>query len=342
MAARRNALLVASVALLGACGPREKDAAKYLGEQGYADVTIKKDGKTFTWTATKGDQYCTGTLAMTTGLGSSTQTNTSSCERDTRGCKPGAAAVCTAIADELYAKDAKVFPTKAAELYRIACEDKDARSCARVAEFEKIDKAWDKVRAFAKRSCELGSGEGCRHLAITESEGQGTEKNTAKGLELAKKACDLEDKRGCRALAGLLVDERRPEEALPIGEKLCAAKFEDGCFVLAVALFDVKKEFPRALGYLEEACKDTKLPARGYACNLAGAITLGALGMKKDSVRGIAFLEASCKEDYAEGCSNAARMYRSGANGVPKDKLKGDAFAVQACKLGKTELCDGN
>ena len=331
-------ILLLGLFLVG-CGPREADARKYLEAQGFTDVAVKKDGKIFTYTATKGESFCTGTLGMSKSLGSTTTSNTSQCGLDTRGCKPGAAAVCMKLADDLYNKEAKVFPNKAAELYGIACADHEARGCARMSEFEIIEKAYDKARDFAKKSCDASNGEGCRRLATTELEGQGTTKNIDTAIQLAKKACDLGDTKGCRIAAGLLVDNAKPFDALPMAEKLCAAKFEDGCFVLGAALFDVKKDYPRALEYLDAACDDSKLSAHGMACNLAGAITLGALGMKRDSKRGIAYLESSCAANYAEGCGNAAKMYRSGANGVTKNKAKGDEFAAKACTLGNKDFC---
>src|SRR6187402_2921048 len=92
-----SALLV----LLAGCGPREGDARKYLEEQGFTSVTdLKKDGKSFTFSAKKGKDVCTGTVTIVKGLGSTQQSLNSSCNLDTSGCKPGAADVCLALANE--------------------------------------------------------------------------------------------------------------------------------------------------------------------------------------------------------------------------------------------------
>lgn len=263
------------VVIVAGCGPREEDARKHLEAEGYAVRSVAQDGKSFAWVATKGDQVCKGTLVIAKGLGSTSHTNTSSCERDTSACKPEAPAACIAIADELYAKEEKVFPTKAAELYRVACEAGKGDACARVAEFEKIDKKWDLVREFAKKGCDLRSGEGCRRLAATELEGQGTTKDEARALELMKTACDLGSLGGCRGAAGILYDGGKPADAIGFGERLCAAKWEDGCFVLGLALHAAKKDLGRAATLLQAVCADAKLDKdkRDVACKTAGGAT---------------------------------------------------------------------
>jgi hypothetical protein len=331
-------LTVASAAL--GCGPSEKDARSYLESQGYTVTEIQKDDKAFKFTATKGQDICHGTVSITKGMGSSSSFVTSNCERDTSACKPGAAAECMKLADELYAKEEKVFPIKAAELYRTACADKNGRACSRVAEFEAIGKHWDKVRELAQKACDLDDGDGCRRLGLTELHGEGTPKDEAKAVELFKKGCGLSSLPACRAAAGLLID-RRPRDAqgaMPFAEKMCNAKYPEGCFLLAIALFDLKKDYPRALAYFDAECQDAKSSFRGAACNYAGAITNDGKGMPKDLPRGMAYFTKACDYDDVNGCENAAEHYKRGI-GAARDTKKASELLAKACKLGSKEAC---
>lgn len=331
-------LAVASAAL--GCGPSEQDARSYLESQGFTVTEVHKGDGLFKFTATKGQDICTGTVTITKGLGSSSSFMNSSCERDTTACKPGAAAECMKLADEMYAKDEKIFPTTAADLYRTACADKNGRACSRLAEFEGIGKHWDKVREFAQKACDLDDGDGCRRLGLTELDGHGTAKDEAKALELFKKGCGLSSLPACRGAAGVLID-RKPSDsagAMPFAEKLCTAKSPEGCFLLGMALFDLKKEFPRALGYFDAECQDAKSRFHGAACNYAGAITYDGKGMPKDHPRGMAYFAKACDADDVNGCENAADHYKKGL-GVPRDVKKASELYAKACKLGSKEAC---
>ncbi len=335
----RKITLVAALALC-ACSASEGDARQYLTTEGITVTSLKKTGNAFQFTGRKGNQICTGTVTIKKGLGSSSRSHFEQCKRDTSACKPGAVVACNKIADELYSQDAKLFPSVAAELYRVACADKDGHACDRAGEFEAIDKHWDKVRQYAGKGCDLGNGDACARLGFTELQGQGTDKNEPRALELMKQACDKGSMRGCRAAAGLLLDGKPsdPAAALPLANKACIAKYQDGCFVYAMALFKGKKDYALALPHLDAACNDEKQKNRGMACNIAGAINFDGLGMKKDRTRGMAYFEKSCAQDFADGCSNAGRFYKKGV-GVPRDPDKAAELLAKACKLGSKDDC---
>lgn len=332
--------LVGALALC-ACSASENDARQYLQGDGVTVTSLKRTSKTqFEYTGKKGDQICTGTVTLAKGFGSTTRSHFESCKRDTSACKPGAAAACDQIADELYEREAKVFPVAAAELYRVACADKDGHACERAGEFEAIEKHWDKVRDYSSKGCDLGNGDACTRLGFTELEGQGTAKNPARALELLKQGCDKASMRGCRGAAGLMLDADPPDAkgALPLAKKACVADYQDGCFVYGMAMFKLKKDYAEALKNFDAACNDDKHPKRGMACNMAGAITFDGLGMKKDPARGVAYFEKSCDADFAQGCSNAGRFLKKGA-GVPRDADKAAALLAKACKLGAKDAC---
>lgn len=332
-------LLAVACAALG-CGPSEKDARSYLESQGYTVTEIQKDNGAFKFTATKGQDQCKGSLTITKSFGGSSQTMNTTCGRDTSACKPGAADACLKIADELYAKEEKVFPVEAAELYVTACGDKSGRACSRAAEFYVIGKHWDKVRDFAQKGCDLGDGDGCQRLARTEFGGLGTPKDEPKAVELFKKGCGLSSLPACRGAAGLLID-RSPSDAqgaLPFAEKLCAAKYPDGCYLVGMSLYELKQDYARALTHLDAECQNQKSDFRGPSCNTAGAITGEGYGMPKDPKRGLGYFTKACDLDSANGCRNAALYYQKGT-GAPRDAKKATDLFAKACKLGKKEAC---
>jgi TPR repeat protein len=327
-----------ALALFG-CGPSAKQAQAYLESQGMTDVTVTKNGNAFDFVAKSGADVCTGTVSISKGFGTTNTSLSKSCKLDTRSCKPGAAAECVRLADQLYAREAKVFPNLAADLYRTACADKDGHSCGRLAEFEAIDKTWDKVRSYGQQGCDLDDADACTRLGMTELKGEGGPKDEAKALEHLKKGCSKGSMPGCRAVAGTLLDKTPADNAgaRPFAEKICAAKYGDGCIVEGLLLFNTK-EYAKALPLLEAGCPETGQSTRGLACNLAGAIYFDGLVGKKDLPRGLDLFEKACAADNEDGCTNAARSYARGL-GVARDPAKAKSFEAKACKARGGKDC---
>lgn len=342
------ALAIAFTLFLGACNrTSEAEVREYLAEQGITATSVTKNGDSFEYTGTKGTETCTGTVRINKGFGGSTQSFSSNCgkgaapadEPDYSACKPGAAAECNKLADALYGKDEKVYPKRAAKLYRVACDDKDGRACERVAEFEAIDKSWDEVRFFAERACNYGNGDGCARLGtleLTQTEAAGS---AGRALDFFKDGCEKGSKKGCRGTVALMLNATPPDldHALPLAEKLCTEKYDDGCTLLGMALF-AKKDYPRALTLLEEGCKVEKYATRAIACNLAGAILADGRGTKADATRAFQLFESACEQGNPDGCANTARAYE-GARGVAKDLDKARELREKACKLGHQKSC---
>jgi TPR repeat protein len=321
------------------CGPSKVDAQAYLESQGLTVLSMERSGKSFNFTATKGENLCTGIVSVQKGFGTSSQSASQECELDTRACKPGAPAECVKLADALYGKEATVFPTKAATLYRTACADKNGHACGRVAQFERIDKHFDQARSFAQQGCNLDDGDACYCLGISELDGEGTAKNEANALELFKNGCAKSNLSACRSAAGILLD-REPSDfvsAMPFADKVCQLKFEDGCVVYGMALFRAKDYVP-ALPLFQQTCPDATMKTHGIACNFAGSIFVEGLGTKKDPARALDYFEKACAAEQDVACSNAGKMYKSGLGATPS-KDKSDEYFAKACKLGATKYC---
>jgi uncharacterized protein len=339
----RTAAWIGFAFLMMGCGPKEEDARAYLKEIGVTVTELKKDkdGDAFTFKGTKENDICTGTVSVKKSGGSTNSFHNMTCERDTSACKPGAADACIKIADELYAKDAKIFPTLAAQLYRTACGDKNAHACNRASEFEVIGKNWEKVREYGSKGCELSNAEACYRVGVTEMHGDGTPKNETKGRELFKKACDLGSNSGCISTAANLLDAepKKIAEALPIAEKLCAAKDQEGCHLLGFALYYEKKNLPRAVEVLDGVCKGNG-PKKAVAnsCNIAGVIYLEEMKPKKDPARALKFFEAACEKESGDGCSNVGLLNEKGV-GTPRNAERAKEAYAKACSLGKEKAC---
>ena len=331
------------LALLGCKkGATEAEARQELEAERLTDLEVHQAGEGFEFSGKRDGEICTGTLTITKSGGSSTTHRTLNCRLDTSACKAGAAAVCVELADKLYNKEIKVFPTAAADLYRTACSDKSGRACDRVAEFEGIDKHWDKVREFATQACDLKYGAGCTRLGFLAYEGEGGEKDMGEALRRFKLGCELNDSQGCRAASGMMLDVEPADlkGSIELGERACKLNFEDSCLVLGLAIYRNKKDYKRAYELLSKACEDTSIEKnRGIACNLAGAIVADAMGgMKRDRARGVELFEASCEQDWVDGCTNAGNAYAKG-RGVTADSEKSASLLAKACKLGNTKVC---
>lgn len=334
---RSRPLLLLFTGTLFACRPSKADVSAYLESQGLTKIELQRKGNAFEFTATDsatGD-LCTGTVTLSKGFVSTNRSLTKTCGFDTGACKPGAPEECVRIADKLYAEEATIFPTEAAQLYRMACADKNGYACTRSAEFEAIQKDFDKLRSFASQACDLGEADGCRLFGLALMNGDGGPPDTSKGAELLKRGCEnpKPSLHACRDIAATLLDRKPPdgEGAKPYAEKACAANIGDGCVVHGVALFR-SKDYASALPKLESGCSDPAIQTRGLSCNLAGAIYFdGLLVGKKDKQKGLALFEKSCEANAEDGCQNAARSYEKGL-GTARDSIKAKEFAQKACK----------
>ena len=76
-------MLLGTPLLLLACGATEADARAHLESEGMTVTKLEKKAGVFSYTAKKGDDICTGTLSIKKGIGSTQQSLTTLCERDT-------------------------------------------------------------------------------------------------------------------------------------------------------------------------------------------------------------------------------------------------------------------
>jgi len=351
------AIILACASAATGCGATEADARSHLEAKGYTITELTKDKNAFKFTAKKGNQICTGSLTINKGANSSSHSLTTRCKRDTSACKAGATATCMTIANELYNQDKSVFPRTAAKLYRIACGDKNALACARVAEFERIGKNWPMVRQFSQKGCTLGNGQACHQLAQTEFSGHGTSVDKTKALAFFKDACTKGFMRGCRDAGGMLIDgdgvTADPVAGATLMEKPCAAKHKNSCLILGIALYQsaklaakkgpktgAAKTYERALGHLQTGCEKAAAPKnlRAMSCNRAGVILSNGLGVPKDSARAVTLFEKACGFGSGHGCSNAASHYKLG-RGVKRDTARVKELHAKACSLGLKKHC---
>lgn len=223
-----------------------------------------------------------------------------------RLCHDGIASGCFRQAQILWSRNRGTDRDRALELYQNACRAGSAEACAEegVRFFkETADRAKDAV-AVLQRSCDLGSGAGCEHLAFLYATGSGklVKRDDRRATPLYLKACDLGDALGCYN-AGLMADEGR----------------------------GVARDISRAAARYEEACD----MGSSTACTNLGFLYENGRGVRKDRARAFALYQrgcggASCQSSNLNGCVNLGRAYRDGM-GVEKDAARAASVFEEAC-----------
>ena len=221
-------------------------------------------------------------------------------------CRDGIASGCFRQARTLWSRNRGTDRDRALELYQKACLAGSAEACAEEGmRFFKgtTDRAKDAV-AVLQRSCDLGSGAGCTHLAFLYATGSGKllKRDDRRATPLYLRACDLGDALGCYN-AGLMADEGR----------------------------GVARDISRAAARYEEACDS----GSSTACTNLGFLYENGRGVRKDRARAVALYQrgcdgTSCQPSNLNGCVNIGRAYRDGM-GVEKDAARAASVFQEAC-----------
>lgn len=223
-----------------------------------------------------------------------------------RLCHDGIATACFRQARILWNRNRGNDRDRALDLYQNACVSGSAEGCAEEGlRFfkDKTDRAQQAVVAL-QRSCDLGSGTGCTHLAFLYATGKGSlvKKDDRRATPLYVKGCDLGDALGCYN-AGLMSDEGR----------------------------GVARDISRAAARYDEACE----MGSSTGCTNLGFLYENGRGVKQDRARAAALYQrgcdgTSCQRSNLNGCVNIGRAYRDGM-GVAKDAARAASVFEEAC-----------
>lgn len=221
-------------------------------------------------------------------------------------CLSGVPAACFREARTLWNRNRETDRDRALGLYHNACVAGFAEACAeeglRLFK-DRADRAQEAVVAL-QRSCDLGSGAGCTHLAFLYATGSGAlvQKDDRRATPLYVRGCELGDALGCYN-AGLMSDEGR----------------------------GTPRDISRAAARYEEACE----MGSATACTNLGFLYENGRGVKKDPARAVALYQrgcdgTSCQRSNQNGCVNVGRAYRDGI-GVEKNAARAAAVFQEAC-----------
>ena len=144
-----------------------------------------------------------------------------------RGCKIGDKYACSQLAFASISGKHRKQDFDAAERYFLqACDRAHATSCGMIAErHRQVPAKHASAAAFARRSCQMGDGDGCMIIAELAFAGQGVAKSDDDGVKWSREACQRGKLLGCKTLV-----ER--EQTLPVPKSqlpsLHAALCKDG------------------------------------------------------------------------------------------------------------------
>jgi TPR repeat protein len=205
-----------------------------------------------------------------------------------------------------------------------ACDRKDAAACDKLGNiyqksfFASDGEQTDGDRAFAlyKRSCDLGSVDGCSDLGWTYAEGMGVGRDFKAAEKLYQKGCDAGHIASCGLLGSLYATDWDGKGPNPL------------------------KDLPRARKIFERVCNG-KIDGLGCisGCgDLASNYYYGARGQEKNLAEAARLYERDCDAGCSNSCDSGARMFKTG-EGVTRDAAKAARMYQRACDIGLTPSC---
>nr|MDQ2970484.1 PDZ domain-containing protein [Acidobacteriota bacterium] len=201
-----------------------------------------------------------------------------------KSCGDGIASGCFRQAWLLWSRDRETDRDRALELYDRACRAGSAEACAYGGwhRTDRPDQASDAV-TMLERSCGLGNGAGCAHLAFLFATGSRklVEKDDRRATQLYIQACDFGDARGCYNV-GLMAEQGRGGA----------------------------RDISRAAAHYGQACE----MGSSTGCTNLGFLYEHGRGIKKDPARAVALYRRGCDGTPCQpsnlgGCLNVGRAY---------------------------------
>lgn len=317
----RSVDIAPSQAVLGpsAIAPTSPDAhnpalAEELYKQGHDALTAKDNGK-----------------AMTAFVAS---------------CTAGSGKSCFNVALFLEEKpDEKVG--KAADYYQRSCNLDFQRACSVYGRFlstgtADVSQDHTKAAALFREACDQNDPGGCQYLAEATYKGEGITRNMGDAAALFKKACELGAvgdncfNYGLMREKGIGVDADAAE-AIDYYRKACTRKSESGCTNLAIRYAQgagLPQDMELATGFFSEGCK------RGHAvsCNNLAYVTRTGDGAPKNSKKAAAIYRESCDKGDGAGCLGLGQMAMDSDPGAG-GKAKSYPLFVKGCELGNARSC---
>jgi len=197
-----------------------------------------------------------------------------------------------------------------------------------------VEQSYEAALHYYKFSSDRGHAQSTTNLALLYWFGNGTEKNVNKANELFQKACELKEGEACTLLGSNFRDGKGVEvnldEANSLFLKSCDYGHVEGCYSLATAFekgLGVEMNYPQATKLYKKSCDASYASScsdlsRMYRITAElgdpeaqyqlGMSYLNGEGVKVNIQKGIEYLRASAKQNYAKAYARLAKMYDYG------------------------------
>ncbi len=191
------------------------------------------------------------------------------------------------------------------------------------------------------QDCERGQLERCAAEARWFAR-PGPRRDPARVVALLRRGCDGGQLADCDDLGSILRrgiegSPPRPQEALPLLSRLCAAGRATACAGLArTVLSDAghTRVEARAVAALESACGQNA----EEACVAVGAIYEQGWGRRRNDARARAAYVRACDAGNVASCTRAGWMFARGRGG-PRAPDEASSRFERACQSGHSEAC---
>lgn len=247
-----------------------------------------------------------------------------------RACRDGNQTAC-------YWKIGSLAPGERRAAYQRACEANVAAACNDLGFFVAQDGQKTRAVELWRKSCELGSKDGCDSYGTGLRDGLGGAVDETGAVAAYELACRQNDAAGCTNLGRQLLNGRGVARDTARAEKLwrttCASEeIHDSCRVLGLALVrgeGLTKDVDGGVVMLKRACRYGKA-----ADCFAASEVLEELQQPAEALR---YLRTSCAWGSSNGCRALAKVLRTGKPGDEEEReaLEAEAFV---CSHGD---CDG-
>jgi TPR repeat protein len=243
----------------------------------------------------------------------------------------------------------------AAECYGRICENGDESGCKSLYDIgynhltgkdhlgKEIPQNYKIAMDLFDISCSGNYGPSCTALGEGYTNGQGVNKDPAKGLSLYVKGCETGSPRGC-LYAGNHYAKQDFATAKPYYEKACGWENTHACAALGRYYFDNKaggQSDPLALEYLLKSCSGTVSTNDSNGCYTLARMYKTGRGTPKNLSEAVVYFRRACylsRPKHAEGCVKLAQAYQTG-RGIEKDANGAHEYFRQACGLGNPTGC---
>ncbi len=228
-------------------------------------------------------------------------------------CQHGDAGACSDLG-LLYRRGRVVArdDSKAAELYKRACDAGFVRGCANLAVLyeigEGVSRDYARSMSLSQSSCQHGDPIACHNQAILYLHGEGVAVNVARASQLFERSCDGGWAQSCLAAGEVLERAKKLDRAATFFQRACDHDSGKACGKLGTLMAEgkgVPRDADRAAALFARGCTQGK---DVEACARWGKALVDGKGLAPDRTRGVAVLRSACHQGSGASCDKLRAM----------------------------------